>query len=165
MNPLPLQFRDDVSNEDIKAVAEIVVSTGFFYEHEIEVAVELIETRLLKGEESGYRFLFAMQGDRTIGYSCFGTIPCTMGSYDLYWIVVHNDFRALGIGRKLLAETETRITGEKGRAVYAETSSQTKYAPTRNFYEKNGYAAEAVLKDFYAPGDDKFIYKKRLNAT
>jgi hypothetical protein len=34
-----------------------------------------------------------------------------------------------------------------------------KYVSTRRFYERTGFTAEAVLKDFYRPGDDKVIYR------
>jgi ribosomal protein S18 acetylase RimI-like enzyme len=159
----PLSLREDVLPGDPAAVRDIVASTGFFYDHEIEVAVELVEERLRHGLKSGYLFLFAEQGGRTVGYSCYGEIPCTEGSYDLYWIVVHDDCRSQGIGKVLLRKTEALIAGLKGRAVWVETSGQKKYASTRNFYLRSGYQEEAVLKGFYGPDDDKFIYVKRLS--
>ena len=39
------------------------------------------------------------------------------------------------------------------------------YAPTRGFYLRCGYYQAALLKDFYAPGDDKVIYAKDVGAT
>ncbi len=159
----PLSFREEVLPGDPAAVRDIVASTGFFYEHEIEVAVELVEERLQKGLKSGYLFLFAEQGGRTVGYSCYGEIACTAGSYDLYWIAVYNDCRSQGIGKVLLQKTEAQIAGRQGRAVWVETSGQNKYAATRNFYLRSGYQEEAVLKGFYGSDDDKFIYVKRLS--
>jgi ribosomal protein S18 acetylase RimI-like enzyme len=159
----PLSFREDVLPGDPGTVRDIVASTGFFYDHEIEVAVELVDERLSRGLDSGYLFLFAEQGGRTVGYSCYGEIACTAGSYDLYWIAVRQDCRGQGIGKVLLQKTEALIAGLKGRAVWAETSGQNKYAPTRSFYLRNGYQEEAVLKEFYGPGDDKFVYVKRLS--
>jgi ribosomal protein S18 acetylase RimI-like enzyme len=159
----PLSFRQDVRPGDPGTVREIVASTGFFHDHEIAVAVELVDERQKKGLASGYLFLFAEQGVRTVGYSCYGEIPCTAGSYDLYWIAVRDDCRGQGIGKVLLQKTETLIAGRQGRAVWVETSSREKYAATRNFYLRSGYMEEAVLKGFYAPGDDKFIYVKRLS--
>jgi ribosomal protein S18 acetylase RimI-like enzyme len=158
----PLSFRENVLPGDPDAVRGIVASTGFFYDHEIDVAVELVDERLQKGLKSGYLFLFAEQGGRTVGYSCYGEIACTEGSYDLYWIAVHNDCRNQGIGKILLEKTEGLITGLKGRAIWVETSGQEKYQPTRKFYLRFGYKEEAVLKGFYGPGDDKVIYVKRL---
>jgi ribosomal protein S18 acetylase RimI-like enzyme len=158
----PLIFRENVLPGDYSAVRAIVASSGFFYDHEIEVAVELVDERLQKGLKSGYLFLFAEQEGRTIGYSCYGEIACTDGSYDLYWIAVHNDCRNQGIGKVLLQRTEALITGLKGRIIWVETSGQEKYISTRKFYLRSGYQEEAVLKGFYGPDDDKFIYVKRL---
>jgi D-alanine-D-alanine ligase len=158
----PLSFREDVRPGDAAVVKDIVFSTGFFHDHEIEVAVELVDERLQKGPDSGYLFLFAEQGGRTVGYSCYGEIACTDGSYDLYWIAVHNDCRSQGIGGILLEKTEKLISGLKGRAIWVETSGQEKYLPTRKFYLRCGYHEEAVLKGFYAADDDKVIYVKRL---
>jgi hypothetical protein len=44
---------------DSHNIREIVNSTGFFYNHEVEVAVELLEERLKTGIERGYYFVFA----------------------------------------------------------------------------------------------------------
>jgi ribosomal protein S18 acetylase RimI-like enzyme len=155
-------FRENVLPGDPGTVREIVASTGFFYDHEIAVAVELVDERLQKGLPSGYLFLFAEQDGRTVGYSCFGEIACTSGSYDLYWIAVHDEFRNRGIGKILLEKTEALIAGRQGRAVWVETSGQEKYSPTRKFYLRFGYKEEAVLRDFYGANDDKVIYVKRL---
>lgn len=158
----PLTFREQVRPGDVAAVREIVASTGFFHEHEIAVAAELVEERLAKGPASGYLFLFAEQGGRILGYSCYGEVACTVGSFDLYWIAVHNDQRSRGIGRLLLEKTEASIAGRQGRAIWVETSGQDKYLPTRDFYQRCGYHEEARLKGFYAAGDDKVIYVKWL---
>jgi D-alanine-D-alanine ligase len=158
----PLAFREEVRPDDLRSVREIVASTGFFHDHEIDVAEELVAERLEKGMESGYRFLFAEQGGRTVGYSCYGESSCTDGSFDLYWIAVHSDFRNQGIGGLLLGKTEERIAALQGRAIWVETSGREKYQPTRRFYLRCGYQQEAVLKGFYAPEDDKVIYVKRL---
>lgn len=158
-----LSFRENVLPGDAAAVRAIVDSTGFFYGHEIDVAVELVDERLQKGLNSGYLFLFAERGGRMVGYSCYGEIACTAGSYDLYWIAVHNECRGQGIGRILLKKNEELISSLGGRGIWAETSGQEKYQPTRDFYTHNKYHLEAVLKDFYGPGDDKLIFVKRLS--
>lgn len=157
-----LFFRENVLSADAAAVRAIVASSGFFYDHEIDVAVELVEERQEKGLKSGYYFIFAEQDGRVVGYCCYGPIACTAGSFDLYWIAVHNDFRGQGIGKILLKKNEELIAAQGGRGIWVETSGQEKYQPTRDFYTHNSYQVEAVLKDFYGPGDDKFIFVKRL---
>ena len=62
----------------------------------------------------------------------------------------------------LIQATEAEIPALGGTRVYIETSSRELYHPTRRFYERCGYALEAVLKDFYTPEDDKLIYRKSL---
>jgi ribosomal protein S18 acetylase RimI-like enzyme len=162
MNSDQIVFRHDVKKADIKNVREIVASTGFFYDFEIPVAVELVEATIAEGEESGYFFIFAEVEGRTVAYSCYGQIACTDAGYDLYWIVTHNDYRGHGIGKKLLDETHRVVRNRGGRYIIAETSCLEKYVPTRLFYEKNNYDRDATIKDFYMPGDDKAIYVKRL---
>jgi len=157
-----LIFRENVLPGDNFAIRAIVASSGFFYDHEIEVAVELVEERQEKGLKSGYFFLFAEQDGRVVGYSCYGLIACTTGSFDLYWIAVHNDCRGQGIGKILLKKNEELIAAKGGRGIWVETSGLEKYQPTRDFYIHNNYHLEAVLKDFYGPDDDKFIFVKRL---
>jgi ribosomal protein S18 acetylase RimI-like enzyme len=157
--PKKLIFRYEPTVEDVESVKEIVISTNFFQDHEIPVAVELVQERLEKGLESGYRFIFASIEGKTIAYACYGEIPCTKGSYDLYWIVTHNDYRGKGIGKAIMAEVEKQIKCIGGRVIYIETSSKPQYKPTRQFYENYGCVTEAVLKDFYDYGDDKIIYK------
>ena len=153
-----ITFRTIVKFEDIEDVTGIVRSTNFFREDEVLVARELVEEAFHKGKESGYEFIFAEVGGRTISYSCYGLIPCTLKSYDLYWIATHNDFRGMGIGRIVLKKTEEAVAMLGGKTVYVETSSKEQYVSTRVFYEKNEYTLKARIEDFYDIGDDKCVY-------
>lgn len=157
-----LLYRETVKPDDVSAVRDIVASTGFFYPDEIEIAAELVQERVQKGLPSGYFFLFADDQSRPIGYTCFGPIACTEASYDLYWIAVHNQYRGLGLGKELIRCSEEIIARMGGRRIYIETSSTEKYEPTRAFYLKCGYQIEAVLQDFYHPGDAKVIFVKAV---
>jgi ribosomal protein S18 acetylase RimI-like enzyme len=158
-----ISLRTEVRQDDPNIITDIVRSTGFFREDEIRIASELAEERQEKGVASGYEFLFAEKDGRTVAYSCYGLIPCTLHSYDLYWIATHKDFMNQGIGRYLLAKTEEAIFTSGGSGIYVETSSKEQYAPTRAFYERNHYILKARLEDFYDRGDDKLIYVKKKN--
>src|SRR5690606_20183234 len=72
------------------------------------------------------------------------------------------DRRRPGVGRALIAATEAAVRDAGGTALYAETSSRDQYAPTRGFYRAAGYAVAAEFPDFYAPGDGKIVFAKRL---
>ena len=153
-------LRQEVCPGDPDTIKRIVTSTGFFREDEILVAAELAEERLEKGASSGYEFLFAEIAGKTVAYSCYGLIPCTLHSFDLYWIATHLDYMNRGIGKYLLGETEKAIFLLGGQGIYVETSSKDQYDPTRVFYEKNQYLLKARFDNFYAPGDDKLVYVK-----
>jgi D-alanine-D-alanine ligase len=86
----------------------------------------------------------------------------TQGTYDLYWIAVHPAARGLGIGRTLLARVEAEIQGRGGRLLLIETSDTPAYTSARRLYESSGYRREAVVHDFYAPGDSLLIFAKEL---
>jgi ribosomal protein S18 acetylase RimI-like enzyme len=162
MEATQITFRTNATPEDIEHVREIIVSTGFFYEFEVPVALELVEEGAFEGDQSGYFFIFAEVGGKPVAYSCYGHIAGTDAGYDLYWIATHNDMRGTGIGKIVLEETEKRAKEMGGRYIIAETSSLEKYLPTRMFYEKNGYSKDAFIADYYKPGDGKVIYVKRF---
>ena len=96
------------------------------------------------------------------GYTCFGPHSLTQGTYDLYWIVVDPTAQGHGIGHALLARVEAEVQARGGRLLLIETSGTTAYAPARRLYETSGYRCEAVVHDFYAPGDDLLIFSKDL---
>ncbi|PKN45873.1 MAG: acetylpolyamine amidohydrolase, partial [Deltaproteobacteria bacterium HGW-Deltaproteobacteria-17] len=103
-------IRETVLPTDPDAVLHIVVSTGFFNAEEIQIAVELVDENLQKGaEKSGYHFVFMECGDEVMGYSCYGRIPGTLYSYDLYWIAIGKRWQRRGLGNRMMTATEERI--------------------------------------------------------
>ena len=156
-----LQFRSEVAPTDEAHVREIVADTGMFRPNEVDVAAELVRTRLRDGKESGYEFVFAENDAEVLGYACFGLNTVTLATFDLYWIAVRPNLQGQGIGQNLLRAVESQVAAAGGRQIYIETSHRADYAATRAFYERCGYALEGVLRDYYAPGDDRAIYVRR----
>jgi ribosomal protein S18 acetylase RimI-like enzyme len=159
---LPAILRHGVRHEDVEAVHQLVLATGFFNEEETTVAAELVQASLEQGEASGYFFIFAERDDRLAGYVCYGPIPGTTGSYYIYWVVVAPSWQNCGLGRQLINECEHDIRQRRGRRIYVETAGREQYVPTRAFYERLGYYPVACLPEFYAMGDAKVIYEKVL---
>lgn len=174
-----MHWRTEVKQSDVEAVRALVAETGVFNAEEVLIAVELVEETLAKGKASGYEFVFADHGpgqplDRfpvspspdiensLLGYTCYGHISGTQSSYDLYWIAVSPSHRRDGIGTQLMQESERLACKAGATRMYLDTSGQEMYTPTRAFYERLGYEKAAVLKDFFAPGDDKVIYLRKL---
>ena len=46
--------------------------------------------------------------------------------------------------------------------VLIETLATPEFADTRSFYERNGYEEEARIRDYYAAGETKVVYRKVL---
>lgn len=161
-----MKFRTTVRAADAAAVRELVTDTGFFSKEEIEVAVELVDECLAKGKASGYEFVFLDDPDsknELLGYTCYGPIPATKSSYDLYWIAVAPTQQRNGLGHELLVESERQAKKLGAKTMYVDTSGRAQYKPTRSFYEQNDYQVAARLDGFYAPGDAKVIYSRVLD--
>lgn len=156
-------FRDEVIEDDRRAVRDIVGSTGFFSAEEVDVAEELVLEHLQKGTASGYLFVFAQSPDGQVeGYACYGPVPCTARTFDLYWIAVRSGGRGRGLGKALMREIVGRLLANGGGKLIAETSSREQYAPTQGFYRSCGFHEEARIRDYYAPGEDILYFTKAL---
>lgn len=156
-------LRTDVRRQDVDAIEDLTRNTGVFNDEEVDVARELAEETLAKGEEtSGYYFLFADGEHGLEAYACLGPIPGTNRRWELYWIAVDPDRSGRGLGRRLqhAAEDLARAFG----AVYlvAETSTKPAYAAARRFYLSRGYQLLAEIPDWHDDGDGMAIFRKRL---
>jgi len=157
-----VSFREQLRAADPGAIRALVARTRVFSPAEVEIAVEVATAGLQSGPESGYCFCVAERDGAFAGFTAFGPIPATAASWDLYWIAVDPAGQRRGLGGRLLAASETRAAAQGCRRMYVDTSGRADYAPARAFYERHGYRREAVLADFYAPGDAKVIYLKEL---
>lgn len=148
---------------DRDAILAFAAATGFFRDDEIEIAREVLDEALAKGPTGHYQsFTVLDAAGAPVGWICHGPTPCTLGTFDIYWIIVAPAWQGRRVGRRLLEESETRIRAAGGRISVIETSGRAQYDATRGFYLRLGYAEAARLRDFYAPGDDKVVYLKRL---
>src|SRR5512134_33626 len=155
-----MELRRCANPGDPVAVEALVRATGVFSPAEVAVARELVEERVTRGPASGYEFLFVEDEQGLLGYACWGPIPCTEKSFDLYWIAVRPERQGGGVGKRILAAAEEEIARAGGARIYVETSTRAAYDPTRAFYERCGYARAATFDDFYALGDGKAVYLK-----
>jgi D-alanine-D-alanine ligase len=141
-------------------IEEITRAVGVFRAEEVPVALEVFDGAVAGSPD--YLAVGAEFEGRLAGWICWGPTPCTLGTYDLYWMAVDPALHGSGIGTTLVTEMEQRLVGA-ARLVVVETAGRPDYAPTRAFYESRGYRRTAVVPDFYAPGDDQVIYTKRLD--
>jgi GNAT superfamily N-acetyltransferase len=152
-----------LSPADRGRIEEITRAVGLFRDGEIPVALEVFDEAVRAGPRGEpYCALGADVDGRLAGWICWGPTPCTLGTYDLYWMVVDPALQGAGIGTAMLAEMERRLAGV-ARLIVVETAGRADYAPTRGFYQARGYRAAATIPDFYAPGEDQVAFVKRMS--
>jgi ribosomal protein S18 acetylase RimI-like enzyme len=147
---------------DKPALLRMLKNTPEFKPFEVTVAEELIDYYLTDGIKSGYIIQIVEDNGEVAGYICYGETPCTVGTWDIYWIAVDRSRRGKGLGKALSETAETAIKQTRGRLIFIETSSTPLYENTRQFYLARGYEVIARIPDFYMPGDDKLILQKKL---
>ncbi len=158
-----IDLRFEAKPSDAETIRQIVSATGFFRHDEVDIAVELVEERLSKGESSGYYFVFAEIDWRrrrirllSVPFRARLAVSICTGSPST------RNFKAMALDNRSCKPPKTQIREFGGRHIYIDTSGRPQYAPTRAFYKRCGYEIAATLTDFYSEGDDKVVWRKRL---
>ena len=82
--------------------------------------------------------------------------------WNLRFIAMLPGGRRAGGGSALLTAVEARLRGLGARLLLIDTGGGDAQAGARAFYAANGYDAEARIRDYYAEGEDRVIFRKRL---
>jgi ribosomal protein S18 acetylase RimI-like enzyme len=155
-------FRTQVMPADSAAVRRLVGDTRVFSAVEVGWAVELVDETLKRGPATGYHFLFSDSPQGLDGYTCFGPIDGTDNRFDLYWIVVSPNAQGKGLGKRLLEASMSAARKLDATHMFIDTSTRVDYAPARALYEALGFAHMGTLVDFYADGDGKALFGRKL---
>ncbi|GHG65527.1 GNAT family N-acetyltransferase [Comamonas sp. JC664] len=150
-----------IEEKDRESIAALIRKIETFSPQEVEVAIELANTTLEKGN-TDYAIIVADRDGTLVGYICYGPTPMTEDTFDLYWIASAPEVRGQGVGAALVSAMEGDLRRRNGRLIRVETSATEAYGPTRGFYASMKYGEEARIRDFYKVGDDLIILTKRL---
>ena len=157
MNIRPLKGKDKAT------LLSILIRCRAFTSKEIDVAMELVDIALKNKHQKDYTiYCLTRERDRPLGYICFGPVPMTQGTFDLYWIAVDPGSQREGVGSKLIDFLDGMVKEAEGRMILADTSTVPQYEKTRSFYLKKGFQEVARIPDYYAPGNDRVSFCKRI---
>jgi ribosomal protein S18 acetylase RimI-like enzyme len=151
-----LHFRP-VSADDLSASKTIIDSTRLFPSDLLD---EMIQPFLTGGADETW--LLAVQGVEPVGLAYCAPERMTEDTWNLLLIAVREDWQGKGIGAALTRHLEATLVARSARLILVETSSLPAFARTRAVYRRLGYSEVACIPEFYARGEDKIIFSKKL---
>lgn len=149
---------------DGPAIERITGNIPSFTPEERDCVFELWGDFLENREHCPYSFCVCkdQETSRILGFACYGKHALTRSTYDLYWLAVDPTAQRSGVGSALLGFVEKQVAAANGSRLIIETSSTPLFSTARKFYKHHHYHQEALLQDFYAPGDHLIIFTKQL---
>ncbi|WP_424950137.1 GNAT family N-acetyltransferase [Deinococcus sp.] len=149
---------------DTPGILALAVQTRMFLPTEVEPLQQEFDGfhAGLSGEGYGLEVWTDDLSGPPVGVVYFGPNRLSDRAWDLWMIAVAPDRQGQGLGGQLLQATETRVRSGGGHLLIIETSSEERFDSTHAFYIRHGYAEVGRIPDFYADGESKVIFSKRL---
>lgn len=147
----------DTQAADIGALRQVLDATELFPS---DMLPDMLAP-FLAGETPAFWLCAAMEG-RAVGFCYVEPEELADGTWNMLALAVHPDVQGQRIGGALVKAAETRLQDANQRILIVDTSGSDDFALTRKFYAINGYEEEARIRDFWAEGDDKVIFRKAL---
>ncbi len=148
--------------DDTIALIAIADAIGF-QPNELEQLSEMLAD-YFGGDSDSDRFWLTDDDNGPIGVAYCEPERMTNRTWNLQLLAIRPDRQGQGRGATLLRYVEQTLTARGGRMLLVETSGLPEFERTRAFYRQCGYEEEARIRDFYAAGDDKVVFRKVLNA-
>lgn len=144
-------------------LVELALRTGLFTPEDADLLLRSTLDQLHAGTLGEGHFAFVLESDgQARGWVYFSDNPRANGVWDLWWIGVDPACRGRGIGAQLMAFVEAYARDRGARLLQVETSDTDALASTRAFYTRLGYATCGRVPDYYADGDGKITFVRRL---
>jgi len=151
--------------EDRPRIRHILIHSGLFVASDADCVDEMFGQAQAKPTPDNYRFLSGWRGGQMVGFACYGWESLTHGTWDLFWVCTLPEARGHGVGGALLREAVRVATAENGRLMVIYTSWTAPYAPAHRLYESQRFVRTETIPEYYKPGDDLYIYSRRLRET
>ncbi|KAF0718892.1 Aste57867_1410 [Aphanomyces stellatus] len=155
-----------VAATDSKAdLVALGASTGIFEPGEAEMLLGDTLDQLQANALGNHHHAFVAVDDATgaiDGWVYFSVMKDTDRVWNLWWIGVAPARQGKGVGRQLMEFVEGFVRQQDGRILLVETSATERLAKTRAVYARLGYTNCGTIPDFYADGDGKVTFWKRI---
>jgi ribosomal protein S18 acetylase RimI-like enzyme len=145
--------------QDIPALQSVLNETGLFPADMLPGLV----SNFLTSEDSADLWMSCEVNGTAMGFCYAVPEQLADGTWNMLAIAVHPESQGGGLGAALVRSLETALRARGQRILLADTSGTDEFSLTRSFYRKNGYVEEARIRDFWAPGDDKVVFWKRMD--
>lgn len=150
--------------DDVNALLALAEATGLFGPNHIEELAQMLN-QYFSNKTGNQEMWFTDYGNEPVGVAYVAPERMTEGTWNLYLIAIHPNHQGRGRGASLLRHVEQTLAERGERVLLVETSGLEDFEYVRAFYRKNGYDEEARIREFYAAGEDKIIYRKALKQT
>jgi GNAT superfamily N-acetyltransferase len=150
--------------DDTNALIAIAADAISFQSKELEQLREMLAD-YFSGDSGSDCFWITDDDNGPVGVAYCEPEQMTDGTWNLQLIAILPNRQGQGRGAALMRYVEQTLKVRGGRMLLVETSGLPDFEGTRIFYGKCGYKEEARIRDFYAAGDDKIVFRKTLNAA
>jgi GNAT superfamily N-acetyltransferase len=151
-----------IAPDDADALIALADSIGLFSSEELEKLRQMLaDSSSQDGNTSP--FWITDDDDGLVGLAYCEPERMTDGTWNLQLIAVRPDRQRQGRGANLLLFVEQILADRGARILLVETMGTPDFEYVRTFYRKNGYDNEARIRDFYAEGTDKIVFRKALS--
>ena len=149
---------------DTPALLDLAIATELFGPDEVGFLEETLAEFHAghSGADHRLQVWYDDPGGPPVGVVYFGPNAVGDRTWDLLWISVAPSRQGQGIGGELIRFAEACVGAAGGRLLLIDTSSLPRFAATHAFYGNHGYAEVARIPDFYADGESKVIFAKRM---
>ncbi|WP_138752581.1 GNAT family N-acetyltransferase [Paenibacillus sinopodophylli] len=113
-------------------------------------------------KENIYFWYAEDEAGEIIGINCVAENEQKTGGYSWDYLVVHHDYRKVGVAALLMEQMYVFLETVRARYLVTYTCDLPEYDRIRHVFEKSGFSLVGRCPDYYYEGEDRLIYHRKL---